>query len=130
MSMNDLNGLKIGDLVRYIRVDAVRGEKDPADMFGQGEARFKGVGVDHNGRALVLLENQDMKSFNTPLACINPTDAFSTQFKRMVTNVNEITKLANEEMAKVKDSAEQRIGEEESAILGLPVWPISGTVEE
>lgn len=104
--------MQIGDKVTYIR--------HSKDGVSEGEAKIKGIGLDGESRAIVLLVEGD-NSFNTYTACVNPTEDFKEQFTAMVTELEELSKEGNDKAKAIVEQYNGKISVMRDALIGSPV---------
>lgn len=103
----------IGDTVQYIRHNQ--------DGISQGEAILKGIGLDADGRKIVLLKDAEGKSFNTYLAAVNPSEEFIAAFKAHVAEIEALSKEGNEKAKAVVDDYNAHMSKLRDAIIGEAV---------
>ena len=90
----------IGTTVTYIRHNQ--------DGVSQGEAVLKGVGLDPDGRVIVLLKEGE-NAFNTFASCLNPTEEFCAAFTAHVEEIEALAKEGNEKNKSIVDDYNARI---------------------
>lgn len=104
--------MQIGDKVTYIR--------HSKDGISEGEAKIKGIGLDGESRAIVLLVEGE-NSFNTYVSCVNPSDEFKAQFIAMVSELEELSKEGNDKAKAIVEEYNQKISVKRDALIGSPV---------
>jgi hypothetical protein len=91
----------IGDTVSYIRQNK--------DGIFEGIAKFKGMGLDGEGRVVSLLKAGE-DSFNAFYACLNRDQAFHDQFRAAMAQVNDIAAEGNAKVKEVVEAYNARTG--------------------
>jgi len=81
----------LGQTVSYIRHNQDENKKV---QILEGEAVLSGIGLDGEGRPIVLLKDAD-KSFNAFLACINRDKEFCNKFRVEIPKIMEIADEGN-----------------------------------
>lgn len=104
--------MNIGDTVTYIRHNK--------DGISEGIARLKGIGLNGEGRVVVLLKEGD-NSFNTYVNCVNPSPEFCLKFRELVTNTNKLGEQGKAEQQAIVEKYNGLIKHLDDALLGKPV---------
>lgn len=105
--------MEIGEAYSYIRHNE--------DGVSQGEAVLKGIGLDADGRKIVLLKDAEGNSFNTYLAAVNPSDEFITAFQAHVEEIEALSKEGNAKAKAVVDEYNARMSKLRDDVVGEAV---------
>lgn len=103
----------IGDTVQYIRHNK--------DGINQGEAVLKGIGLDADGRKIVLLKDAEGNAFNAYYAAVNPTEEFIADFQAQMTEIESVSKEGNAKAKAVVDEYNARVSKIYDALVGESV---------
>lgn len=106
-----------GDTVTYIRHG--KDEKGKT-YFSEGKAKFKGMGLDGEGRAVVLLKDGD-NSFNAFLGCLNRDKTFHERFKAEIARIEEIAAEGNKAIKALAADYNARTGAIYDELVGKPI---------
>lgn len=101
--------MNIGDTVTYIRHNK--------DGISEGTARLKGMGLDGEGRLIVLLKD-GANSFNTYLNCANPSPEFCQQFRELIVMTEALSKEGREKQEAIVQEYNGKIATLDDELLG------------
>lgn len=104
--------MNLGEEVSYIRYNK--------DGVSEGVAHLKGIGLDGEGRAIVLLKAGE-DSFNTFLACVSPTPEFCEEFRARIAEIDALTKEGNEKAKAIVDEYNLRVDTIYDKLVGTPI---------
>lgn len=102
--------MKLGDNVTYIR----HNEKG----ILQGSALLKGIGLNGEGRQIVLLKDEAGESFNAFLTCVNPTDDFCEKFRELIGKTDALGKEGNFKARELVEEYNSKIKALDDELLG------------
>lgn len=112
----------LGEEVAYIRYNLA------TKAFEEGRGIIKGIGFGPDKRQIVLLRDLELRepqtgkfaTFNTPLACVNPTDDFKERYKQLMADVTQAEDEANATLLAITQKANADIAALNDAVLGEP----------
>lgn len=100
----------IGDSVTFIR--------NCKDGVVEGTARLKGIGLNGEGRQIALLKDAEGNSFNTYIACLNPSPEVCQQFRDLITKTDALGKVGGEKQKEIVAEYNAKIAILDDALLG------------